>query len=247
MSLAPIAYVPVGWPLFAMLVIVIAALAALIQIKVLHSVYMSLGVSSGVALLLLVATLVGSTINVPLLQVYRPHVVHALQVDAFGEAYQTPAVVDWPGTVIAANVGGALIPAAMSLYLLLRFGFWARGLVAVAFVTVVCHAMARPIPGLGVALPALLPGILAGATGLILSLRLAAPIAYVGGSLGVLIGADLMNLGKLQTMGASVASIGGAGTFDGVFLTGVIAVIIASLSPCHRTPRTARGGATASG
>ena len=87
-----------------------------------------------------------------------------------------------------------------------------------------------------------MPGILAGATGLVLSRRLAAPIAYVSGSLGVLIGADLMNLGKLQTMGASVASIGGAGTFDGVFLTGVIAVIIASLSPFHRTTRSARGG-----
>jgi uncharacterized membrane protein len=31
-------------------------------------------------------------------------------------------------------------------------------------------------------------------------------------------------------MGAPVASIGGAGTFDGIFLTGILAVLIASLS-----------------
>jgi uncharacterized membrane protein len=100
--------------------------------------------------------------------------------------------------------------------------------------TLVCHALARTIPGLGVALPAFVPGLAAAATGLVLSRSLAAPIAYVSGSLGVLIGADLMNLDKLQTMGTSIASIGGAGTFDGVFLTGVIAVLIASLSPFHR-------------
>lgn len=55
-------------------------------------------------------------------------------------------------------------------------------------------------------------------------------MAYIGGSLGTLIGADLLNLDKLQGLGAPIASIGGAGTFDGVFLTGVVAVLIASLS-----------------
>jgi uncharacterized membrane protein len=45
-----------------------------------------------------------------------------------------------------------------------------------------------------------------------------------------LIGADLLNLGKVQGLGAPVASIGGAGTFDGIFLIGILAVLIASLS-----------------
>ena len=109
-----------------------------------------------------------------------------------------------------------------------------RGLVAIASVTFVGHAIARLVAGLGVALPALVPGVTARATGLALSRRLAAPIAYVSGSLGVLIRADLLNLDKHQTMGALVASIGGAWIFDGVFLVGVIAVMIASLSPFHR-------------
>jgi uncharacterized membrane protein len=233
-------YLPIGWPLFAALVMVIVILAILIQLKVLHSIYVSLGVSSGVALLLLVGTLIGSMINVPLAQFYEPRVVHATQIDAFGEPYLTPAVVDWPGTIVAANVGGAIIPALMSLYLLIRFGFWGRGAIAVAGVTILCHILATPVPGLGIALPAFAPGIAAGAAGLLLSRRLAAPIAYVSGSLGTLIGADLLNLGQLQTLGASVASIGGAGTFDGVFLAGVIAVLIASLSPFHRRTAEAR-------
>ncbi len=57
-----------------------------------------------------------------------------------------------------------------------------------------------------------------------------------GGSLGVLIGADLLNLGKLQGLGAPVASIGGAGTFDGIFVTGLIAVLLAGLTG-RRTAR----------
>ena len=65
---------------------------------------------------------------------------------------------------------------------------------------------------------------------LLLSLKRAAPLAYIGGSLGTLVGADLLNLGRVQGLGAPLVSIGGAGTFDGIFLTGVLAVLIASVS-----------------
>ena len=84
-----------------------------------------------------------------------------------------------------------------------------------------------PAPTNGV--PTFAPPLLAAGVALVLSRRFAAPIAYIGGNLGVLIGADLLNLGRLRSLGAPVASIGGAGTFDGIFLTGVIAVLLASL------------------
>jgi len=45
-----------------------------------------------------------------------------------------------------------------------------------------------------------------------------------------LIGADLLNLGKLQGLGAPVVSIEQLGTFDAVFLTGIVAVLLASFS-----------------
>jgi uncharacterized membrane protein len=57
-----------------------------------------------------------------------------------------------------------------------------------------------------------------------------AAVAYVSGTLGTLIGADLLNLGRIQGLGAPVVSIGGAGTFDGIFLTGVVAVLLASFT-----------------
>ena len=73
---------------------------------------------------------------------------------------------------------------------------------------------------------------------LLLSREFAAPLAYIGGSLGTLIGADLTNLDKVRGLGAPVASIGGAGTFDGIFLTGILAVLLAGLY--HHRQRAAQ-------
>jgi len=70
-------------------------------------------------------------------------------------------------------------------------------------------------------------GGVAATTALLLSRKSAPALAYVTGSLGTLIGADLLNLDKIQGLGAPVASIGGAGTFDGIFLTGILAVLLA--------------------
>ncbi len=78
-------------------------------------------------------------------------------------------------------------------------------------------------------MPVFVPPLATTVTVLILSRRYAAPLAYISGSLGTLIGADLFNLGKIQGLGAPIASIGGAGTFDGIFVSGIVAVLLASL------------------
>jgi uncharacterized membrane protein len=94
----------------------------------------------------------------------------------------------------------------------------------------VVHRSARPIPGVGIATPMFIPPIVAAIVGSLLSGGLphhASAIAYISGVLGTLIGADLMNLRRLSELGAPVASIGGAGTFDGIFLTGIVAVLLA--------------------
>jgi uncharacterized membrane protein len=233
-------YLPVGLPLFSMLVGLVVVLVVLIQLRVLHYAYMNLGVSSGAALLLLIGSLVGSYFNIPVAQLSVRHEVSVGAVEAFGEIYPVPLVVDWPGTVIAVNVGGALIPGLVSLYLLFRHGMWIRGAIAVAIVAYVCHRLARPVAGLGIAMPTLAPVLVASVTALVLAQGRAGPLAYVAGSLGVLIGADLTNLGQLRGLGAPVASIGGAGTFDGIFLTGIASVLIAGLVPHRRDgPRQA--------
>jgi uncharacterized membrane protein len=134
-------------------------------------------------------------------------------------------------TVIAINVGGALIPAAVSIYLLSRAPFMTiiYSLIGVAVVALVTRLVARPVKGVGIVTPAFIPPIVAAIIAVLLSLGSPLVIAYVSGVLGTLIGADLLSLNRITKLGATMASIGGAGTFDGVFLSGIIAVIIATL------------------
>ena len=88
--------------------------------------------------------------------------------------------------------------------------------------------MAYPVPGVGIAEPMFIPPLVTAVVALAISRNHAAPLAYIAGSLGTLIGADLLNLQRIHGLGAPVASIGGAGKFDGIFLTGLIAVLLAS-------------------
>ncbi len=235
-------YLPVTLPFFALLVGVFLALLVLIQLEALRYAYARLGMSSPAALLLLFGSLVGSYFNIPVAQLPGEEIVAAREVPGFGMTYVVPVVVEWPGTVIAVNVGGAVIPGLLSLYLLAKNRLWGRGLVAIACVTAVTHWLAEPVPGAGIALPIFVPPLAAAVTAVVLSRRYAAPLAFIGGSLGTLIGADLLNLDKVPGLGAPVVSIGGAGTFDGIFLTGILGVLIASLSgrPDRRDDEPAR-------
>jgi uncharacterized membrane protein len=152
--------------------------------------------------------------------------------------YVVPLVTAWPGTVLAVNVGGALIPTLMSTYLVLRYQLWFKAAIAVAVIAAAIHSMATPVHGVGIAVPVFAPVVVTAILAFLLSREFAAPLAYVGGSMGTLIGADLLNLDKITGLGAPVASIGGAGTFDGIFLTGILAVLLAGLASPSRPQTT---------
>jgi len=230
-------YLPLTPGLFSILVLLFAGLIILIQLRILRYAYMRLGVGPGAALLLLFGSLIGSYFNVPITVLPGPPVRSGQIVEFFGMRYVVPLVVAWPGTVLAVNVGGAVIPTLMSAYLVVRYQLWLKATLATIAIALVIHAMATPVPGIGIAVPVFVPVAAAAILAFVLSREYAPPLAYIGGSMGTLIGADLLNLDKISGLGAPVASIGGAGTFDGIFLTGILAVLlagIASPSPSRR-------------
>jgi uncharacterized membrane protein len=239
MSTSQLHYLPLAPPFFFFLVAVFLGLLVLLQIGILRYAYMRLGISSAGALFLLFGSLIGSYFNIPIAYLPQAHVVAHQEIDFFGMRYVIPHVVQWPGTLIAVNVGGAVIPASMSIYLLAKYQLWAKAALATAIVAAVCYSLSQPIPGLGIAEPVFVPAITTAIAALLLSREHAAQIAYIGGSLGTLIGADLLNFGAIRGLGAPVASIGGAGTFDGIFLIGIVAVLIASLSEWWSRPAPA--------
>jgi uncharacterized membrane protein len=123
---------------------------------------------------------------------------------------------------------GAVIPTLVSFYLLWKSpSAILYALLGVAIVAAVTHAIARPVKGVGIVTPAFIPPILAALLAYLIPSGSPRIIAYVSGVLGTLIGADLSNLGVIPELGAPIVSIGGAGTFDGVFLSGIIAVLLA--------------------
>jgi uncharacterized membrane protein len=227
-------YLPITPGLFAILILAFAALIILIQLRILRYAYMKLGVGPGTAMLLLLGSLIGSYFNIPITVLPGENIRSGEVIDFFGMQYVVPLVEHWPGTVLAVNVGGAVIPAMMSTYLVLRYQLWLRAAIAVIVIALVIHAMATPVRGVGIAVPVFAPVLVTAILAFLLSREYAAPLAYIGGSMGTLVGADLMNLDRINGLGAPVASIGGAGTFDGIFLTGILAVLLAGIAAPSR-------------
>jgi len=194
---------PLTMPLLLLPLVLLGLLILLVEARVLTYAYRKVGVHPRYAFAVMLLSLLGSQVNIPLYS------------------------IDRGATVVALNVGGALIPILVSLYLLVHTGMYRRMLIGVSVVAAVVHSLAQIVPGVGIAVPMIVPPLVAAGAALPLAFRRAPPLAYVSGSMGTLIGADLLNLGKIARLGAPVVSIGGAGTFDGVFLTGILAGLLA--------------------
>ena len=224
-------YFPFTWPFLLVLFLVFAFALALIELRILRYAYERMGIDHRYVLGLLLLSLLGSYNNIPVAELPPEHVQSDRIVRYFGVPHVIPEVEEWPRTIIAVNVGGAVIPVLLSLYLLLQNRFYVRALLGIAVVTVVAHELAKPVEGVGISLPVFVPPLVAAGTALVLAWRRAPALAYISGSMGTLIGADLLNLDKIRGLGAPIASIGGAGTFDGIFLTGVLAVLLTPVGP----------------
>lgn len=232
-------YIPFSLTLLFLLILILIFGFSFLFFGVVISAFTKIGFSVGDALLILILSLLGSGINIPLMTLRSDTpIVKESYIRIFGVSYRVPVQrVIRNETTIAVNVGGAVVPVLISAYLLTRFPcsllFAGAGIL---IVTIITHSVARPIRGIGIATPALVPPLAATLAAVLLTSVIQIPgcpvdqcrvvTAYAGGVLGTLIGADLLNLKKIKNLGAPIASIGGAGTFDGIFLSGLIALLL---------------------
>jgi len=197
--------------------------AALIKLKL----------EPAIALLVVMGIFVGSVINIPVKRLSRTESVLVDPLAVFGLPSWWPILQRVRReTIIAVNVGGCLIPVALVIYETAHLAIAGRqallGLtIAVVINTGVCYWMAKPMKGIGITMPGLFPAIVAAMTALLLVPDQAAPVAFVAGVLGPLIGADLLHLRDIEKIATGIASIGGAGTFDGIVLSGIVAACLA--------------------
>ena len=172
---------------------------------------------------MLLASLFGSAINIPITVLANDAGNNRRRAVTPGQ----PAAVAPGGTILAVNLGGAVIPTLLSAYLLVYGDVLVPAMMATVAVAAAVHLMARPVPQVGISVPILIPPVVAAAAALLIAPDTAPAVAYIAGTLGTLIGADLTNLHLLRGIGAPVASVGGAGTFDAIFVTGILAVLLA--------------------
>ena len=213
-------------PRFILLIAALALLVTAIQIGVLTVAFEKLDLSSDSAYLLFITILGGSLINLPLFSMKsEPPNLEEIP-PPLRELYRK---MPYTGkTIVMANVGGCVVPAAFCLYLLAHHPlniFYVA--LAVAAVTLLSFKTSRRVPGIGMGMPILLAPLLAALVSVALDPDNAAPMAFISGTLGVLIGADLLHLKDIRKMGTPFASIGGAGSFDGIFISGIVAVLLA--------------------
>ncbi len=193
-----------------------------------------LGLSEAASTAAVVAILLGGLVNVPVRRLPREEAVDIPPFGLFGFDWMAPRLHRRRAqTVIAVNVGGCVVPCLLAAHQLLRLvGAGASsllaGVAAIGINTAVCYAVARPIPNVGIAMPPLAPALVAVACGLVFSTAatLAPAVAFVAGVLGPLLGADLLRIREVSRITTGVASIGGAGTFDGIVLSGLLATLL---------------------
>src|SRR5437016_638976 len=137
---------PIALPFLVLLFLVlVVVLIVMVELRILAYAYRKIGVRPRYVFAVLVLSLVGSYINIPLYAVPVRGLVTPETVTIYGRTYLVPPPIEAGATVVAINV----------------------------------------------------------------------------------VGADVLNLGRIAELGAPMISIGGAGTFDGVFLTGIIAGLLA--------------------
>lgn len=195
-----------------------------------------LHLSPEMALLAVLAIFLGSMFNLPVYRIKRnqPQVVQTLGPFAPWFSSQFERVRQ--DTLIAVNVGGCIVPLLLALwqvrYLVEQGGWPVQAMLVVTGINVaVCYRVAQPVSGVGIMMPVFASPLTAVLFTWLLMMNPEyaaerAPVAFVAGVAGPIIGADLMHLRDIARVSVGVLSIGGAGTFDGIVLSGFLAALL---------------------
>ncbi len=200
--------------------------------NILSAALLKLNLQPQTASMIVLGIFAGSLINIPVKRIVKAEPVTADPLAVFGLHGFWPAMQRVrQDTIVAVNVGGCVIPTALAIYeawILISRGEAIGALILAVVVNVlVCYRLARPVKGVGITMPALVPAAVAAGMALLAAPAQATPVAFVAGVFGPLVGADLLNLPLVERVESGMVSIGGAGTFDGILLSAIVALYLA--------------------
>ena len=224
---------PLALPFFILLLLlpfILLAVVALFGLSAANMTGKALGLTPVKALVVYLAILLGSIFNIPVYDFKSPGGVQPPMVPYMGARYKLPA---WLGhrAILALNVGGCIISGALGVYFALSLPLLPLSLTLV-IVAMGVYYFSRPVRSVGVMTPVLVPPLLAIGVSLIAlyiyrgDYSSLARMAFTSGVFGTLIGADILHLPGIRKTGPDFMSIGGAGTLEGILLTGILATIL---------------------
>lgn len=215
--------------LFFLLLLLLPFFLAEVMLSALNK----LGLNAQQSIIAAIGIFLGSMVNIPITRFENKSQVRNVSPNMFGINRQAfPNMQQHDSTLLAVNLGGCIVPLMIVFYQIMRladFGvhyLLGCGVVVVANI-LICQQTAKPVENMGIAIPALIPAIAAALLAILFVPDQAPAVAFTAGVLGPLIGADLLNLDEIKKMGTPIASIGGAGTFDGIVLSGIVATLLA--------------------
>lgn len=216
-------FLPLSIFLILLFILLLPLFFFLIQIEIIRLALGKIGLSPSSAFLILLLSLIGSMVNIPIYTkeatIIPPESSPFSIFQFFGMPYEHTK------QVIAINLGGCIIPLLLCIYLLPKAPLLPT-FFATIITTLVCFHISAVVPGLGVRIPAFIPPLVAVGLAFIFSPGNKIPVAYISGVLGVIIGADILNIPHLGRY-PGIMSIGGAGVYDGIFLVGIISALLA--------------------
>ncbi len=210
--------------------LLILILTPVILMEVMIVAFYKLGIHPLAGLVIVISIFLGSIVNIPIKRNAIKQRIDALPAELFGLNFGFPRkTFQQTEQIIAVNLGGCIIPMMVVIYELARLfgqGAFLAPLIAILLNITACYSLSRSIPGAGIVLPAIIPGVLAALCGLLLYPENSPAVAFCAGVLGPVVGADLLKLRKFSAAGGNFISIGGAGTFDGIVISGILALLL---------------------
>ncbi len=215
-------FLPISLTLFILFLLVVPLIFALAPAVA----FAKLGLNPLCGYAFFLFCLLGSSVNIPIV---RERVEYPLPYDEVAALFHGLLGIRVPRIeerVIAVNLGGAIVPGLLSLYLLRQVPFTAA-LSATAVTSAAAFVLSKPVKGVGVVMPAFVPPIVSALAAILIARDYAPQVAYISGVTGTLVGADLLRFRQIRELGATFLSIGGAGVFDGIYLVGLVSVLLA--------------------
>ncbi|MEJ2253352.1 MAG: DUF1614 domain-containing protein [Nitrospirota bacterium] len=216
-------FLPISLALFVIFLVLLPVLFVLAPAVA----FAKLGLPPLLGYVFFIVCLLGGGVNIP---VYRERVEQSMETEELTRLFRRYFGIRLPERirerVVAVNLGGAVLPSILCVYLLTLTPLWAVA-VSTSITSVAAYLLSRPVKGVGVVMPAFVPPIIAALAAVVLAREHAPQVAYISGVMGTLLGADIVRIPRFKELEAPFLSIGGAGVFDGIYLVGLVSVLLA--------------------